>query len=73
MFYLTRNFERQKLRLQKAKKIYNADADADVNANADAEMPMPRFGNGQERKIKKSKSIYLIIFQLKFVRMKKFL
>ena len=37
MFYLTRNFERQKLRLRKAKKNYNADADADVNANADAE------------------------------------
>ena len=39
MFYLTRNFERQK-------KIYNADTDADVNADADAEMPMPRFPNG---------------------------
>ena len=38
MFYLTRNFERQKLRLRKAKKNYNADADADVNANADAEI-----------------------------------
>ena len=34
MFYFTRNFKRQKLRLQKAKKIYNADTD--VNANADA-------------------------------------
>ena len=40
MFYFTRNFKRQKLRLRKAKKI--SDADADVNA----EMPMPRFPNG---------------------------
>ena len=52
MFYLTRNFERQKLRLQKAKKIYNADADADVNVNADAEMSMPRFGNGRDKENK---------------------
>ena len=48
MFYFSRNFERQKLRLWKAKKKYNADPDAhaDINANADAEMPMPRFPNG---------------------------
>ena len=38
MFYFTRNFERQKLRLQKGKKIYNADANADVNADADADI-----------------------------------
>ena len=43
MFYFTRNFEMQKLRLRKAKKIHNAD----VNADADAEMPMPRFPNSQ--------------------------
>ena len=35
MFYFTRNFERQKSRLRKAKKIYSADADADVNADAE--------------------------------------
>ena len=49
MFYLTRIFDRQILRLRKAKKIYNADADADVNADADAEMPMPRFLNGRDK------------------------
>ena len=38
MFYFTKNFERQKLRFQKAKNNCNADADADVNADADAEM-----------------------------------
>ena len=32
MFYLTRNFERQKLRLRKASKFCNADADADADA-----------------------------------------
>ena len=46
MFYFTRNFERQNLRLRKANKIYNADVDADENADADAEMSMPRFPNG---------------------------
>ena len=40
MFYFTRNFEMLKLRLRKAKKIYNA------NADADAEMSMPRFPHG---------------------------
>ena len=40
MFYLTRNFERQK------KKKYNADIDGDVNADADTEMSIPRFQNG---------------------------
>ena len=39
MFYFLRNFERQKLRLRKAKKLF-------YNANADAEMPMPIFPNG---------------------------
>ena len=48
MFYFTRNFERQKLRLQKVKKIYNTDADVHVTADADAEMPMPRFPNGHK-------------------------
>ena len=39
MLYCKRYFERQKLRLQKArKKLYNADGDV--------EMPMPRFPNG---------------------------
>ena len=38
MFYLTGNFESQKLRLRKTKEFNNADADA--------EMPMPRFPNG---------------------------
>ena len=50
MFYFTRNFERQKLRLLKAKKNYIADADADVNADADVEMPMLRFPNGPQNK-----------------------
>ena len=45
MFYFTRNFERQKLTLQKEKK-YNANADADVNADVDAEMPTSIFPNG---------------------------
>ena len=44
MFYFTRNFERQNLRLRKANKIYNANANADVNADAEAEMS--RFPNG---------------------------
>ena len=35
MFYFMRNFERQKLRLQKAKELFY-----------NAEMPMPRFPNG---------------------------
>ena len=39
MFYLTTNFERQKLRLRKAKKLFH-------NAYAYAEMPIPRFSNG---------------------------
>ena len=43
MFHFTRNFEMQKLRLQKAKTFHNAD----VNGDADAEMPMPRFPNSQ--------------------------
>ena len=46
MFYFTRNFERQNLRLRKANKIYNADVDADENTDADAEMSMPRFPHG---------------------------
>ena len=45
MFYFTRNFERQKLRLQKEKK-YNAIADAEVNADVGAEMPTSIFPNG---------------------------
>ena len=49
MFYLTRNFERQKLRLQKVQKTYDTDADANVNADADAEMLMPRFPNGRNK------------------------
>ena len=38
MFSFTKKIERQKLRLRKAKKSYNADANADVNADADAEI-----------------------------------
>ena len=44
MFYFTRNFERQRLRLQKTKEFYNGDAN--VNVDADAEMLMPKFPNG---------------------------
>ena len=39
MLYFIRNFERQKLRLLKAKKLF-------YNADTDAAMPMPRFANG---------------------------
>ena len=41
MFYFTRNFERQKLRLRKAKKKNYGDADA--------EMPMPKFAIGPNK------------------------
>ena len=54
MFYLTRNFERQKLRLLKGKKNCNVDADADVTDDADFEKPMSIFPNSLVQSINRN-------------------
>ena len=76
MFYLTRNFGRQKVRLQKAKKKITVPMP--MPTSMPMLMPSCRcrdFQMTKTNKIKKGKSrtIYFVLFLLKFVRMKKFL
>ena len=54
MFYFIRNFDRQKLRLWKAKKLF-------YNADTNSEMPMPRVSDGLLKPVfvtQKSKGTY---------------